>query len=205
MFGYQLYGNQIVKPVPNTAKFYVNRTAAMTVNDEAAQLGELSALHNQFLVNGQLISQGTGSDTTSVNPVTTIKKPWIDPPDGARSFDEQQSVVLGIVGVTTTVVSLRVPEGYDGVINAISWNYTGGGFVEGSGDLIAKILRSGAAVQNYDSIKVQKGSIQIPRSISPLRIYSNQVIELTVTHAANGILNGNIVGCLQGYFYPSAN
>ena len=41
------------------------------------------------------------------------------------------------------VVTLVVPDGYDGVINAYSWNFTGGGFAQGGGDLQAQVLNNG--------------------------------------------------------------
>ena len=33
-----------------------------------------------------------------------------------------------------------MPLGYDGVINAYSWNFLGASFVDGSGDIVVQIL-----------------------------------------------------------------
>jgi hypothetical protein len=182
-----------------------NSTTQSSVNQTANALLQLSTLHNTLLVNGQLTSTGTGDAASAVLPASTIKKPWLDAQDGAISFDQETSVVLPGVGGSTTVVTLAVPQGYDGVINAYSWNYTGAGFVQGSGDLQAQILRNGTPVRNYDNILTEKGSIAIPRPIAPLRIYSLDVITLVINHIANGLLAGNIVGSFVGWFYPSAS
>ncbi len=178
-------------------------TDRVDYNTQANELNELAVLHNTLLCSNLLVSSGTGDNPAAQLPTYTVKRPWLDMPEGGVPFDPQYSVALGVVGTTVTVVTLVVPEGYDGVINAYSWNFTGGGFVQGSGDLVAQVLRNGAAVRNYDNILVEKGSIQTPRPISPLRIFSNQIITLVVNHAANGLLNGNVVGCFSGYFYPS--
>ena len=177
----------------------------VALNQTANGLLELSNLHNTLLVNGQLIGTGTGDSGSGKNPDTVIKKPWLDAQDGAVPFDQQTAASLGAIGTTVTVVSIAVPTGYDGVINAYSWNFTGGGFVQGSGDLVAKVLRNGVPVRNYDKILTEKGSPQIARPIAPLRIYSNDIISLTVTHVANVMLAGNLIGSFVGWFYPSAS
>lgn len=180
-----------------------NHTDNVSVNQTANGLLELANLHNTLLVNNQLVASGTGDSEAAQNPTHTVARPWLESPEGSVPFDPQTVATLGVVGTSVIVVSLTVPDGYDGVINAYSWNFTGGGFVQGSGDLQAQVLRNGAAVRNYDNILVEKGSIAQPRSISPLRVYSGQVITLIVNHIANALLTGNVVACFSGYFYPS--
>lgn len=167
-------------------------------NNVAAGLLELSNLHQSLLAVGGLIATGNQDE-----PNVIIRKPWLDAPDGAYPFDEGNSVVLPAVGVSAVLVSHTVPLGYDGVINAYSWNFLGASFVDGSGDIVVQILRNGTPIRNYDHVTVQKGSIEIPRPIAPMRIYSGQVISIVVAHAGNVALNGNIVGTLVGYDYPS--
>lgn len=215
--GHDSMGNPIVIPmnlpagttiggaVPYGAKKAPLQTTQTTISDTALALQSLSDLHNSLLVNGQLISTGTGDDMVSPLPTSTIKKPWLDAPDGAVPFDPQTSVALPVVGGFATVVTLTVPQGYDGVINQYSWNFTGGGFVQGSGDLQAQVFRDTSAVRNYDNILVEKGTIGIARAISPLRIYSGQVITVRINHIANNLLSGNVIASLVGYFYPSAS
>jgi hypothetical protein len=172
-------------------------------NAKATSLEELASLHQDYLATRQGIA--TGKNDVDINR-TMVRKPWLDAPDGSISFDPETAVALpAIGGGTVEVVRHVVPEGYDGVINAYSWNYTGANFVDGSGDIVVMMLRNGTPIRNYNNITVQKGCIQIPRPIAPLRIYSNQVISLVVTHIADsfGVLAGNIIGSLVGYDYPS--
>ena len=73
-----------------------------------------------------------------------------------------------------------------------------------NGSFSAQILNNGAAVRNYDNILVQKGTVEIPRPISPLRIYSGRTYQIVINHLANALLNGNLVNAgFVGYFYPS--
>jgi hypothetical protein len=173
------------------------------LNQQANGLLELANLHNTLLTNNQLTASGTGDSVAAQNPTSITKRPWLESPEGSVPFDPQIAVALPAVAGTAVIVTLVVPDGYDGVINAYSWNFTGGGFVQGSGDLQAQVLRNGAAVRNYDNILVEKGTIAMPRPISPLRIYSGQIIQLVINHVANGLLAGNVIGSLVGYFYPS--
>src|ERR1035437_1094807 len=180
-----------------------NYTNPTSLNQAANALQELAILHNTLLAKQQLIASGTGNNPNAQLPTYVVQRPWIEPPLGSIPFDTQLVVGMPAVAALATIVTLVVPDGYDGVINAYSWNVTGGGFVQGSGDLLVQMLRNGAAIRNYDNILVEKGSIASPRPISPLRIYSGQVISLTINHVANLLLAGNVVGCFSGYFYPS--
>lgn len=201
---------QVVYPATSTNAATTNATV---VNSQASELLNLAALHNTLLVNGQLIATGTGDNTVSPLPTGIIKKPWLDAPPGALPYDFGGSVALGAVGSSVivpmtagqTTYSFVVPSGYDGVINAWSWNFTGGGFVDGSGDLQAQIYRNGAVIRGFDNVTVQKGTIGIPRQVPPIRVFSGDVISLQVNHLANGLLAGNIVGSFVGYFYPNAS
>ena len=181
-----------------------NVTDVFTLNDPAENLAELAYLHATQLSLLGAISTGSGGSEPSLQTVESIKRPWIDPPEGYSSFDAASSVTLPAEGSSDTVVSFLVPDGWDGVVNAFSWNFTGAGFNEGSGDLVVQILRNDAAVRNYDNITVSKGTIPIPRPISPIRIYSKQTVSIKISNVAGGlILTGNVVGSLVGYIYPN--
>ena len=150
-----------------------------------------------------VISTGMLTQQTD-NPTPTYpKRPWIDEPSGSSPFDAQGAFGLsGAVPQTGVVLTLNVPVGQDGVIKFLSCN-TVFPFNDFSGDLQWQLLQNGRAVRNFDNILAQKGTIQIPRPISPLRIYSGDIITWVINHLANGALNGNVVCTLNGYFYPS--
>jgi hypothetical protein len=200
-----LIGNTPVTAVPNIGQpVSSNVSGSGSPADMSAQgLAELAALHGTLLSNLSDIATGVGGTAVRELPTSVQDRPWINPPDGSVPYDAADSQPLPAVGSTVVIVSFTVPDGYDGVINAYSWNFVGGGFTEASGDIIAQVLRGSAAIRNYDNIKVQKGTVGIPRNISPIRVFSKQVISIVINHAANALLNGDVVGSLVGYFYPS--
>lgn len=177
--------------------------------DSAQQLQELAAIHMDLLGNKQLLSAyqdlaTPGGSSPISGSLGAILRPWIDEPDGSVPFDEQFGVALPVAfGVETVVLSFQVPIGYDGVIKAISNNFLGGGFVDFSGDIRWRILADGKPIRNFSNILANKGTIAAGRIISPIRVYSGQVINYIVNHIANVGLVGQVVCSLNGYIYPS--
>lgn len=137
--------------------------------------------------------------------VTAIAPPWVQPPDGFKSFDFALAVATPIViGVDTIIVQFTVPNGMEGVINRLGNGYTGPGFVDGSGDLAWRIFVDGIPVQGYDNILVRLGEINAPTSITGVRVFSGQLVQFTVNNVT-GALGGpgtQCTGRLGGYFYP---
>ena len=153
----------------------------------------------------QFATLSTGVLTQQVdNPTDTYpRRPWIDEPSGSRPFDPAGAFTLsGVVPQTGIVLTFVVPIGQDGVIKFISCNTTFP-FNDFSGDLQWQLFVNGKAVPNFDNILNQKGSVQQPRPISPLRIYSGDIVQWVVNHLQNGALNGNVVCSINGYIYPS--
>lgn len=180
------------------------------LNSDGMALANLAAWHNQSIAKTGILAaypensstQTMGSDA---NPIVSSHRPWIDEPPGSIPFDEQGVVNLTGVpapGVTQPVVIFTVPQGYDGVINHISNNATDPAFVDGSGDLIWNILINGRPIRNFGNILVQKGTLAQGRIVSPIRLFSGDVVSYTVQFAA-GALTGQVVCSLAGYFYPS--
>ena len=177
-----------------------------SLSDSAmSDLTELAALHGMLLNHLYEVQSGTGSDVSKKDPFTTMRRPWLDPPEGFLPFDNRSRTALPAIGSVSTIVQFLVPAGYDGVINAYSWNFVGGGFTQASGDIVWQLLRNGVPIRNFDNITVEAGTPQIARPVNPIRIYSTQLIALVVSHPANIALNGDVAGGLGGYFYPSAN
>lgn len=133
-----------------------------------------------------------------------VKKPWIDEPDGSVPFDPQNGVALGAISavIPQVILNMLVPVGFDGVIKRLSCN-TVFPFNNFSGDLQWQLRQNGRPIRNFDNILAQKGTIEIPREISPIRIYSGDLIQWVVFHLANVGLNGQVVCSLNGYFYPN--
>ena len=144
---------------------------------------------------------------TPTNIVT--QKPWIAEPSGSDPFDAQGAINLPTFGFgapPSLVVAYQVPKGYDGVINALSNNiYTAVAnlFVQGDGSIIWSLMINKRAVHNFDSVIVEKGTIQIARPISPLRIFSGDLVEWFVLNVSSVLAGARIICSINGYVYPS--
>lgn len=169
----------------------------------SSQLQELAAIHQDLLGIRGMLSRL--DPPTTPNTITAISRPWIDEPDGSIPFDEQNGIALPAVGAGETVVlAFIVPEGFNGVIKWLSNNFLGGGFVAFTGDIIWRILADNRPIRNFSNIQAEKGTTNIPREISPIRIYSGQTIQFMVNHVANAALAGQVVCSLVGYIYPAS-
>lgn len=123
---------------------------------------------------------------------------------GNRAIDEQSSAALPTIAAgETTILTFIVPQGFDCIIRRLSHNFTGGGFVQGSGDIIWRILIDNAPVRNFQNMTTEKGSWDQPREIDGIRAYSGQTIRYNVVHAANAALAGNVICSLNGSLFPS--
>jgi hypothetical protein len=128
--------------------------------------------------------------------------PWVIPPAGADPFDASNVVQIGVIGTTTTILSLLVPYGYDGVIKRFYHNYLGSGLVDGNGDVIWRMLADGRPIKNFGNILTQMGSANTPRLTDGIRIFSGQLITYVIYHSANALLTDLVTSSLAGYFYP---
>lgn len=118
----------------------------------------------------------------------SIQKPWwLDFPLDAQYFDFPGVIATPALGTAATVLSFTVPSGWDGVIRKVSHNYTGPGFVQGSGDLVWTIRVGGAAVKNYNLITSEFGSPQQPRD-TYIILRENQLVEYVVTVSATAVV-----------------
>lgn len=134
-----------------------------------------------------------------------ILPPWIYPPPDFDNIDQLNYVILGAIGVEVTIISFFCPLGHNGIINKIGNNFVGGGWVEGSGAVVWRILVDGTpppGATNYDSILGSLGSPANPVSIPGFRIYENQLLTLTALNVSV-VLSGQLVGArFIGYDYP---
>lgn len=130
--------------------------------------------------------------------------PWVEPPPGFQAFDYSRHIATPAVGVDTEVLVFSVPDGYDGVIRRLSNNYTGPGFVQGSGQLIWRILIDRMVVKNYGQILIEMGSPQWPRDTDGILLRSGQVVRYMV-NVSDAALAGSATGIIcavGGYFWP---
>lgn len=138
--------------------------------------------------------------------VKVVETPWINLPAAGQPFVEMNRalVTLPAIGATVTVVTFTVPRRKNGAIEFIGNQFVGGGWTEGTGDLVWQLLADGVPLQGFDSIIASIGTISSPGNLgrSPFRIFENQVIELTLRNVAVAVAGQPLLGILRGKFYP---
>jgi len=130
---------------------------------------------------------------------------WLYPPVNWENVDTLAYAALPAVGNTVTILTITVPIGRNGIINKVACNYVGGGWVEGSGDVVWRILVDAApppGATSYDAILGSLGSPAQPTGIAGFRIFENQVLQLVAFNNAVVPAGQRVGGRLMGYFYP---
>lgn len=171
----------------------------MPSSSATTSLEELAQLHQRSVRGLEVLS--AIADREDENLI--VKRPWLEEPSGSVPLDEQDGVDLPGVGLSAIVLEFLVPTGFDGVINYISNNVNFGGFVQFSDDIIWRILINQKPVRNFSNIRAEKGTIFQGRKISPIRLFSGNLVQYEVEHLANGALAGQVICSTNGYFYPS--
>lgn len=139
--------------------------------------------------------------------VDKLLPPWISPPAGFQAFDAQGLIALPAIGVTSTVLTLPVPQGYNCVVRRLSCNFIGPGFVQASGSLIWQVTVDDAPYKNYGNIQVELGSVGPvgpgPRPTDGILANSGQVIKFLLNNVSLVAGGTNTVCTLGGWFYPA--
>lgn len=191
-------------PLPNLVRM---PKGYMPLNSAGMELANLAAWHQTRIGDmGYLAAPPEGAVTQPLgmpaNPAATSKRVWLDEPPGSVPFDEQQVATLsGVAGVTTPVLTLTVPAGFDGVVKWISNNLTGGA-VFAPGEVVWGININGRPYRNFGTIAMEKGTIFQGRQISPIRLFANNILTYTVTEQVPGLAGQTVVSA-TGYYYPS--
>lgn len=135
-----------------------------------------------------------------------ILPPWIYPPAEWELIDRLGYVAIGAIGAgDTIIISYQVPSGRNGVIRKVGNNFVGGGWVEGSGSIIWRILVDGTAppaATDYDTILGSLGSPANPVESAGFRIYENQLLTVVVSNISV-LVAAQLAGArLVGWTYP---
>ena len=130
---------------------------------------------------------------------------WLYPPSQWENVDQFAYAPLPAIGADVTIISFKVPTGRNGVIQKVGNNFVGAGWVEGSGDIIWRILVDSATppgANSYANILGSLGSPSNPVGISGFRVFENQLLTF-IAHNNAVIVAGQQVGArLIGYLYP---
>jgi hypothetical protein len=169
-------------------------------------LSNLAAMQQILANNIQASKLTKGNQSGAANPITA---PWIAMPDGGFPFNTIGTINtpvmspgtwVDVIGVAT-IPSFVVPNGHDGVIKDIYNSYNGGGFIQGSGALIWRILRNGQAVRGYDNILSFLGATEVTGR-TQIRFGSGDVTQFQVQNVSQGGGGTQITCYFGGWFYP---
>ena len=130
---------------------------------------------------------------------------WLYPPAQWENLDQYAYAALPAIGATATIISFTVPIGRNGVIQKVANNYVGGGWTEGSGAVVWRILIDGApppGATSYANILGSLGSPASPTGIAGFRIFENQVLTLVAFNTSVVVAGQLVGGRLTGYLYP---
>lgn len=130
---------------------------------------------------------------------------WIFPSMNSVHFDNAGDIVLPAIGVESPIFTFAVPKGFNGVMKEIGNAFLGGGFNDGSGAIVWRILQNNQAVRGKENIVNSLGSIAIPSRIGGggfIRILENDLISMTVLNVSIAPAGQIIAGRLSGWFYP---
>ena len=145
--------------------------------------------------------------------VATLRPPWMYPPPGFQDFNTTNVVPTPAIGTSAQIigpnsvnaVTFIVPRGWECIINRLSLNFIGGGFVQGSGNLVFSILVDTAPYKNYGAILTEVG--EDPKAFFSLypagiRVRSNQRVTVIVQNVGQGGVGTSCFARLGGWFYP---
>ena len=111
-------------------------------------------------------------------------------------------VALPGVGSSAVVFEFTVPDGYRGIVKWMSNNLIGSSFSVVASEVVWRLLADGKPIRNYENIRVERGTPQLPRPVEGIRIYARQKIQMIVEHAANAGVTGEVAGSLSGIYIP---
>lgn len=102
------------------------------------------------------------------------------------------------------VLAFTVPQGADGVIQKLAIVNLGGGLVDGTGQVVWRVLVNGAAVRGYQQATSQVGSYAQPMDTF-IPIYEADLVEVTVEVPAGQQplpVGSTTAARCMGYFFP---
>jgi hypothetical protein len=144
--------------------------------------------------------------------VDLFTMPWDEDygaiPEQSVPFNQTGSLLTPATAAgDQTVLSFRVPSGYDGLLTALYWGYTGTGFLQGSGDLVWRVRRNQVYLNDLSNVLYAFGSSIQPAPLTQgALLKSDQLVSLVVNvpNLSGAIQIGAsfVFGGLIGFWWP---
>jgi hypothetical protein len=142
--------------------------------------------------------------------IDTSTVPW-EPdygalPPGSEPFRRVGSIVTPTPG-DTLVVSLLVPNGYDGILTGLFQFYSGSGFFQGAGDILWRVKANLRYIWNFGAVPFALGLPTFPMPLTEGELLlSDQVLSYIVNVpnlSGNIQVGGSRIVCgFFGFFWP---
>lgn len=157
----------------------------------------------------QVLTPDTGDQSVGAPPsvgVIVLAQPsWIFPSLNSVHFDNAGDIIIPAVGIESAIFTFNVPRGFNGVMKTIGNAFIGGGFTDGSGAIVWRVLQNGQAMRGKENLINSLGSVAQPSLIGGggfMRILENDVITMTVLNVSVAPAGQLVAGRLSGWFYP---
>ena len=154
-------------------------------------------------------SNNTAPATVGVqvaSPAIVLGLPnWIFPSINSIAFDNAGDILLPAIGVESVIFSFQVPKGFNGVIKEIANTFIGGGFTDGSGAVVWRVLQNNQAVRGKENMLNSLGSVAAPSRVGGggfIRVLENDIVAMTVLNVSIVVAGQIAAGRLSGWFYP---
>ena len=143
------------------------------------------------------------------NPMTCGEDPRKYMPAAGKRFQKTGSLLNpGVEGVDLQVLSFPVPDAWDGVLITITNQWDGAGFVDGSGDLIWRLMIDNQWLKDLDDVRITLGRLENPYELEGAGYYlqSHQQVRYFVRLGPGALARlaptGRITCACSGWFYP---
>ena len=133
--------------------------------------------------------------------------PRVFPTVDSVSFDPTAYIALPAIGVTSTVLSIQVDDGYIAVLRVMANVFVGAGWTEGSGALIWQLIDNDGVIRNYDNIVSSLGSVNNPQPLgggAGILVQEGHVVKLNVNNVSLAVGGAQVGARLGGWFFPKS-
>jgi len=135
---------------------------------------------------------------------------YIQPPKNAVRWQPRGDLTIPVLPAAADqlVFEERIPQGYDGLLVALTNVWNGIGFVEASGDITWRVKIDRRFIPFFDTILVTLGSLAVPFDIvgQGIPLLSGQLVQYFVNFGlgSEGRLNagGKTICACTGYTWP---
>lgn len=134
--------------------------------------------------------------------------PWVEmPPEGERLQKGGSIPLPADDGLDHQIFEFTLPVGWDGVFANIMFQYTGVGFVEGSGDITWRLKVGNRYIPDFSAVQFSLSDLKFPYELvgGYVRLLSLQRVQFFVNilvGASARLAGGRINAAGAGWQYP---